>query len=158
MDRYQVLPFWLAGQHFAIALEHTVRVLPALLSTPLPGAPATVRGLVNVRGRILPVVDLGQRFGWPSSELSLWQPFIWLKSSRRELLVPVERVEAVRSCAVEDFAPAPDPRVPSELLEGVVRTSDGMLLVQDVEQVLSDAEERCLAAALERQGGAADER
>ena len=35
MDRYVVLPFWLAGQHFAVALENVVRVLPALLSTQL---------------------------------------------------------------------------------------------------------------------------
>lgn len=154
MDSNLVLPFWLGGQHFAVALEHVVRVLPALLSTPLPGAPATVCGLVNVRGQILPVVDLARRFGWPSPQLTLWQPFIWLKTSRRELLVPVVTVEAVRNCAIEDFSPAPDPHVPSNLLQGVLRSAEGMLLIQDVEQVLSDADEQCLAAVLAEQGDA----
>lgn len=156
MDRYLVLPFWLAGQHFAVALENVVRVLPALLSTPLPGAPATVCGLVNVQGNILPVVDLARRFDWPSAPLALWQPFIWLKTSKRELLLPVEKVAAVFSCAAADFSPAPDPQVPSSLLRGVLRTTEGMLLIQDVEQLLSAADEDHLTAALARLGGAAD--
>jgi len=152
MDRYLVLPFWLAGQHFAVALESVVRVLPALLSTPLPGAPTTVCGLVNVQGNILPVIDLAQRFGWASAPLALWQPFIWLKTSKRELLLPVEAVAAVLSCAAADFTPAPDPHVPSSLLHGVLRTAEGMLLIQNVEQLLSARDETYLAAALARQG------
>lgn len=158
MDRYLVLPFWLAGQHLAVALETVVRVLPALICTPLPGAPDTVCGLVNVRGQILPVVDLAQRFAWPSAPPALWQPFLWLKTQSRELLVPVEAVETVSSCAAQDFAPAPHPRVPSTLLKGVVRTAEGMLLIQDVEQVLSDADEERLAAALAASGGTDESR
>ncbi|MCY1275310.1 CheW-like domain protein [compost metagenome] len=148
MDRYFVLPFWLAGQHLAVSLDSVVRVLPALLWTPLPGAPDTVFGLVNVRGQVLPVVDLARRFAWPSATPTLWQPFLWLKTQQRELLVPVEAVEAAASCAAEDFSPAPHPQVPSALLKGVVRTAEGLLLIQDVEQVLSDADEERLAEAL----------
>lgn len=158
MDRYLVLPFRLAGQHFAVALDNVVRVLPALLSTPLPGAPATVCGLVNVQGKILPVVDLARRFDWPAAPLALWQPFIWLQTSKRELLLPVDQVAAVCSCAAADFSPAPDPHVPSNLLHGVLRTAEGMLLIQDVEQLLNEADERLLAVALARQEGAADAR
>lgn len=148
MESYLVLPFWLAEQHLAVSLEQVVRVLPALLCTPLPGAPATVLGVVNVQGQILPVVDLARRFDWPSPPLLLWQPFIWLKTSSRELLLPVDRVESASSYAIQDFAPAPHPRVPSRLLEGVLRTEKGLLLIQDVEQVLSDADEEQLSAAL----------
>jgi purine-binding chemotaxis protein CheW len=153
MDRYLVLPFWLAGQRFAVALENVVRVLPALLSTPLPGAPATISGLVNVQGSILPVVDLARHFEWPSAPLALWQPFIWLKTSKRELLLPVETVAAVLSYAAADFSPAPDPHVPSKVLCGVLRTAEGMLLIQDVEQLLSDEDEISLAEALAQQAG-----
>ena len=148
MDRYFVLPFWLAGQHLAVSLDSVVRVLPALAWTPLPGAPDTVTGLVNVRGQVLPVVDLARRFSWPSAAPALWQPFLWLKTRQRELVVPVEAVEAATSCADEDFSPAPHPQVPSAILKGVVRTAEGLLLIQDVEQVLSDADEERLTAAL----------
>ncbi|MBS7691338.1 chemotaxis protein CheW [Pseudomonas lalucatii] len=148
MDRYRVLPFWLSGQHMAVAIDQVVRVLPALQSTPLPGAPESISGLANVRGRLLPVVDLARRFGWAAPALSLWQPFVWLTSSKRELLLPVERVEAVCDFAAADFTAAPDPRVPSSLLRGVVRSSEGLLLIQDVEQLLSDADESLLVELL----------
>lgn len=148
MDRYQVLPFWLADQPLAVALDQVIRVLPALPTTPLPGAPETICGLVNVRGKLLPVVDLARRFGWAAPALSLWQPFLWLRSSKRDLLLPVQRVAAVSSYLTEDFTPAPDPRVPSSLLRGVVRSADGLLFIQDVEQMLSDSDEQQLSELL----------
>ncbi|HLD67021.1 MAG TPA: chemotaxis protein CheW [Pseudomonas sp.] len=151
-----MLPFWLAEQHLAVSLAHVVRVLPALLCSPLPGAPATVLGVVNVQGRILPVVDLARRFDWPSPPLLLWQPFIWLKTTNRDLLLPVDRVESASRYAIQDFAPAPHPSVPSRLLKGVLRTEEGLLLIQDVEQVLSDADDEQLDAALLDSRGATD--
>ena len=157
MQASSVLTFTIAGQQLAVPLEHVLKVLPALLSTPLPGAPDTVSGLVNVHGQLIPVVDLARRFGWTSPERSLWQPFIWLKTSRRELLLAVEWVEAVRSYVAGDFSVAPDPIVPSDLLCGVVRTADGMLLIQDVEKLLSSSDEQCLALALAQHHGAFSE-
>jgi purine-binding chemotaxis protein CheW len=148
MDRYQVLPFWLAEQPFAVALEQVVRVLPALQSTPLPGAPETICGLVNVRGRLLPVVDLARRFGWSMPALGLWQPFIWLRTSQRELLLPVQRVAPASSYLAADFTRTPDPRVPSNLLLGAVRSAEGLVLIQDVEQLLSEADEARLSELL----------
>jgi|SRR5690606_1160243 len=157
MEAYSVLPFTLSGHRLAVPVQNVLKVLPALLSTPLPGAPDTVRGLVNVRGQLLPLIDLARRFGWESAQQSLWQPFVWLKSSRRELLLAVQSVEPVCSYQAADFSPAPDPRVPSAMLRGVVRTADGMLLIQDVEKVLSAADEECLANALAEHGGTFDE-
>ena len=156
MENYLVLPFWLAGQHLAVALDSVVRVLPALLCTPLPGAPPGIRGLVNVQGRILPVIDLAHRFGWLSPPLLLWQPFIWLKTTQRDLLLPVERVESALRCAAEDVVPANRPQVPSSMLSGVLRTASGLLLIQDVEQLLSATDETGLQAALQAQVGGTD--
>src|SRR5690606_390400 len=118
-------------------VDYVRRVLPALLCTPLPGAPATVRGLVRIGDEVLPVVDLARRFSWVSSAGSLWQPFIWLKTSRRELILSAETVEAVASYESSAVVPIPDPSLPTNFLEGVVRTSEGLLLIQDVERLLS---------------------
>ncbi|WP_369960479.1 hypothetical protein [Pseudomonas benzenivorans] len=63
-------------------------------------------------------------------------------------MLPVERVEAVRDFAAADFTAAPDPRVPSSLLRGVVRSDEGLLLIQDVEQLLNDADEALLTELL----------
>ena len=152
----QVLPFWLSGHRLALTLETVVRVLPALVGTPLPGAPATVSGLVNVRGSILPVIDLARRFDWDSPPAALWQPYLWLQTQRRQLVVPVDAVETVAVCVAEDFQPAPHPSVPSELLSGVVRTAEGLLLIQDVERLLSESDEALLDSALQNRESADD--
>ena len=152
MDRFTVLPFRLAGQHLAVPLDSVIRVIPALRCTPLPGAPRTVLGLANVRGQIVPVVDLAQRFAWPAPPLALWQPFLWLRSRSRELLVPVEQVETAILCSAADLVESAQPQVPSELMRGVLRTEEGMLLIQDVEQLLSDADELELQRALDASG------
>ncbi|MDD0843531.1 chemotaxis protein CheW [Pseudomonas sp. Gutcm_11s] len=152
MDRLSVLPFRLAGQHLAVPLDSVIRVIPALQCMPLPGAPQTVIGLANVHGQIVPVVDLARRFAWPATPLGLWQPFLWLRSRARELLVPVERVETATHCEPSDLIPAAQPQVPSELVRGVLRTEEGLLLIQDIEQVLSDADELELQQALHARG------
>ncbi|QVM87460.1 chemotaxis protein CheW [Pseudomonas lalucatii] len=156
MDRQLVLPFGLSDQRLAIALEQVVRVLPALRVTPCL-EPPSILGLANIRGQLLPVVDLARRFGWVATAPSLWQPFIWLTSSTRELLLPVARVETASIYAAEDFTAAPDPRVPSTLLRGVVRSGDGLLLIQDVEQLLSDEDEGRLDALLTARAGGLDD-
>ncbi|MFI8743813.1 chemotaxis protein CheW [Pseudomonas sp. NPDC077186] len=149
MDRFSVLPFRLAGQQLAVPLENVIRVIPALKCTPLPGAPQTVLGLVNLRGQMVPVIDLARCFSWPSSPLALWQPFLWLRSHQRDLLAPVDAVETACECMVEHLFEADRPQVPSQRIRGVLRTDEGMLLIQDVEQLLSDAEEQQLQRALE---------
>ncbi|WP_275589439.1 chemotaxis protein CheW [Pseudomonas sp. KSR10] len=148
MEGLSVLPFTIGNLQCAVPLENVVKVLPALLNTPLPGAPESVCGLVNLRGQVLPVIDLSGRFGLHPAQQSLWQPLIWLKTSRRELLLSAESVAVVLACEPESFFPAPDPRVPSNLLHGVVRSATGMLLIQDVEQLLSAADEQRLAEAM----------
>lgn len=158
MTAVSVLPFVLGGQRFALTLDSVLRVLPALAVMPLPGAPATVTGLVNLRGQLVPVVDLARRFGWASAPRRLWQPFVLVRSSRRQLLLPVESVEQVVSCPADDFAPAPDPTVPTDWLKGVVRTATGMLLIQDVERLLSADDEQTLTAALASREGGGDDR
>lgn len=149
MDRFSVLPFRLAGQQLAVPLDNVIRVIPALKCTPLPGAPQTVLGLVNLRGQMVPVIDLARCFAWPTPPLTLWQPFLWLRSRQRDLLAPVEAVETASECSAEHLFAADRPQVPSARLRGVLRTDEGMMLIQDVEQLLSDAEERQLQLALE---------
>lgn len=149
MDRFSVLPFRLAGQQLAVPLENVIRVIPALKCTPLPGAPQTVLGLVNLRGQMVPVIDLARCFAWPSPPLALWQPFLWLRSSHRDLLAPVEAVETACEFIADHLFDADRPQVPSQRIRGVLRTDEGMLLIQDVEQLLSDAEEQQLQHALE---------
>lgn len=148
MKGCHVLPFTVAGHRFALELEQVRRVLPALAITPLPGAPPVIRGVVNGQGQPLPVADLAILFGWSPQPLSLWQPFLWVNTARRALLLPVESVESACFCARENWRPADHPNLPTQLLKGVMVTPDGLLLIQDLEQVLSPEDEERLDDAI----------
>ncbi|MFL9812766.1 chemotaxis protein CheW [Stutzerimonas sp. VN223-3] len=120
-------------------------------------APLKPSGLINLRGQILPVVDLAGLFSCESPQRSLWRPMIWLRTSLSELILTVESVAVVLELEPNEFFSAPDPSVPSDLLRGVARSAEGMLLIQDVERLLSSADEQRLAEALAKNIGTSDE-
>lgn len=62
-----VLVFELAGQYFALPITHVREVLPRATLIPMPEAPASLLGLLRLRGTLLPVLDLRQRLGLPAS-------------------------------------------------------------------------------------------
>ncbi|HEY9103434.1 chemotaxis protein CheW [Chitinimonas sp.] len=144
---YSVLPFDLHGQCFALPAQQVVRVLPALLTLPLPAAPRAVAGLCNVHGRLLPVLDIRAHFGWPAAEPRRWDHWIWARTGRRELLLPVSRCHPV--CELEaDFYPVDELHIPGRLLQGVLRSEAGVLLLKDLETFLTAAEDAALGEAM----------
>ncbi|OBP16378.1 hypothetical protein A5320_02925 [Rheinheimera sp. SA_1] len=150
MDQLHVLPFSLNQHQLAIPLAEVVKVLPALLWTPLPGAPGTVDGVINIQGMPLVQINLARCFGWPAPPLQLWRPLLWLQLKRRQVLIPVDQVGPVLCFDAAALLINSDPQINSNLLKGVICTETGVLLIQDIEQLLSDADESMLQAALQQ--------
>ncbi len=148
MEQLHLLPFRLGLHHLAVPVAEVVRVLPALLWTELPGCPLSVDGVVNVRGRLLAQVDLARCFGWPSPQLQLWRPLIWLKLRDRHIVIPVDQVYSVMSCDPQQLMTSTDPQINSNQLKGVIQTDNGIWLIQDIEQLLSESDELLLQQAL----------
>lgn len=67
----QFITFKLAGEHYAINVSQVREVLDLTEITRIPGSPSFVRGVVNVRGQAIPVLDLRLRFGLPQAEPSI---------------------------------------------------------------------------------------
>ena len=72
----ELLIFEQAGQLYALPSSIVKEVLRAFSATPLPNAPPMVEGLLNVRGEIIPLVNLRRRMGLPERPLSLTDHFI----------------------------------------------------------------------------------
>lgn len=68
-DMIQPVTFDLDDHHYALPLTAVERVIRAIEITPLPKAPLIVRGIVNVEGRIVPVVSVRKRFRLPNREI-----------------------------------------------------------------------------------------
>jgi purine-binding chemotaxis protein CheW len=133
----ELLEFKLANERYAVETRHVVEVHPLRNLTPLPGAPPFIRGIVNLRGRILPVFDLKKFFDLPEQGVTDLHRIIVVRGNDLELGLLADVVAGVRSVAVESLAP-PLPtlsEIAAVYLKGV---SEERLVVLDLDRILAD--------------------
>jgi purine-binding chemotaxis protein CheW len=146
--------FTLDGHRYALATEHVHEVVRAVTVARLPKAPAIVEGVINVRGTLIPVLNLRSRFALPDRPLHPAQHLIVAQAGRRVVALRVDR--AVDLIAVEASAiEAAEPIAPgAEYVAGIARLSDGLIVIHDLERFLALDEARRLDAALAEREGA----
>lgn len=138
----------LDASRYAFWLSIVERVIPIVALTPLPKAPEVVLGVIDVRGSLVPVVDLRRRFGLPPREPELSAQLVIATTARRRLAALVDRVEGIQAAPV--LAPAQEvSSVPTEYVAGIVRGPDGLVLIHDLDEFLSLDEEHTLETALD---------
>ncbi|HZV98987.1 MAG TPA: chemotaxis protein CheW [Methylophilaceae bacterium] len=146
----QYVIFTLDGQRYALALDTVERIVRAVEVTPLPEAPAVVLGVINVEGRVLPVLNLRQRFLLPHRDINLDDQFmIAYTGSRDVVLVIDETVGVIERDPSQIIAPN---LVAAGLkhINGIVQLDDGLVLIHDLEKFLTQDEERTLTEAIGR--------
>jgi len=119
--------------------------------TPLPNAPPLIEGVVNVRGQVLPVLDVRARFRLPARPLDPSDLFIVAAAAGGRAVIL--RVDTATHIAELDDAAVDPTRAAYEA--GVVTLEDGMVLVHDVTAFLSAAETAAIDAAIDAAIGAA---
>lgn len=106
-DGFEVLRFGISGELYAIASEHVAQVLPLSQYTPLPSTPAYVLGIVNVRGRIVSVLDLRVLFELPVDSLSERNFLLILQSPQMEFGVLIDQVLGIAQIRRDALQKAP---------------------------------------------------
>src|SRR5688500_5027212 len=91
----RVLSFSLDEVRYALPLESVERVVRSVEITPLPDAPEVILGVINVRGRIIPVADIRSRFRLPPKDMTLEDKLIIARTARRSLAVVADEVSGV---------------------------------------------------------------
>ena len=132
-----VVEFLLAYERYAVESHWVREVHPLKEITPLPGTPAFVLGIINVRGRIVSVVDLKKFFDLPVRGLADLNRVIIVGDAKMEFGILADSVSRVRQLPADELQP-PLPTltgVRAEYLQGV--NGDG-LVVLDVARLLSD--------------------
>jgi len=146
-----MLEFGLDDVRYALELQDVHRVLRAVEISPLPASPSIVKGVVNVAGNLLAVVDLRARLGLPQKPLGIDDRLLWVTAAGYDLLLPVDTVQTVQGYLPDTISPATDVPEPAPLLKGLVRLPDGVMLIQDLTGLLELPEREALAHALDRQ-------
>lgn len=151
-DVCQLVVLQLDDQRYALRLDMVERVIRALEIAPLPGAPASVLGVVNIQGQIMPVYDLRIRLGRPSQPLRLSDQIVLAHTASRMVCVCVDAVAEVLSFPQEQWVEAAKLGTRDSCVAGVAKLPDGLLLIHDLDRFLTPNEERALDQALELLG------
>jgi purine-binding chemotaxis protein CheW len=144
-----VVIFEVASQRFGLPLDRVEQAVRIVEITPLPRAPAVVVGVINVRGSVLPVVDVRRRFDLPLRPSRLTDQLLVVDTPLRRLALWVDAVHGVVNYSPAEFSAAAALVPGMEYLRGIARLADGLVLIQVLEQLLTLAEERELTGAID---------
>ncbi len=138
--RRRLVMFELSGELYGIPIEQVTEISRPLTLMPLPHTPAYVLGLVNLRGTILPVIDLRHRFGLSINPPGFENRLLFLKSSGGQVALWVEAVHDLARLPESDFKPAPSgvARIAAEYYSQVALLGERLLIELDIEKLLVD--------------------
>ena len=142
----QYLGFSLVGDTYAIELLRIQEIIEHVPITRVPGMPPAVRGVINRRGRVVPVVDLAVKLGLEPRPITRWTCFViveaLLDGERTSLGLLADSVNEVLDLAPDDIEPPPSfgTRAPADYLRGLARREPHFILVLELDRVLSTPE------------------
>ena len=142
--------FMVDGQTYALHLEAVDRVLRMVEVTPLPGAPEVVEGVINIQGEVVPIVSIRRRLGLTHRGIAVSDSLILARARTRRLAIIAEFVLGVVERPADAVVSTGDLARGIRHIEGVLKTSDGLVLINDLDRFFSAEEERSLDLALER--------
>jgi purine-binding chemotaxis protein CheW len=139
----QFLTFMLGGEMFAMGILAIKEIIEYSTLTEVPMMPASIRGVINLRGAVVPVVDLSVRFGRPSVAVTKRTCIVivevTLNDTRQDVGVVVDAVNEVLEIAEADIEPTPTfgTRIRTDFIQGMGKVNNRFVILLDVNQVLS---------------------
>jgi purine-binding chemotaxis protein CheW len=144
----QLVVFNLAGESYGINIAAVESIIKMQTITQLPQAPYYVKGVTNLRGAVLPVIDLRIRFGLQAQELTRQTRIIIVTMGTLKVGVVVDAVSEVLRVQEEAVEPLPQlvSTVNSAFLKGIVRLEDRLIILLELGKVLDFQEQQSMAA------------
>jgi purine-binding chemotaxis protein CheW len=138
----KLLIFTLSDLRCALQLSDIERILSAVAISPVPKAPEIVMGLINVHGRIIPVLNIRTLLRLPKIEMTLNvnDQIIIARTTSRPVAILVDNVQGVAEFSDQDII-APEKLYPGiQYLQGVTKLKDGILSIYNLDRFLSSEE------------------
>lgn len=141
-ERRELIAFGVGSQEFSVDIMSVREIRGWTPATPLPQTPDYLRGVINLRGAVLPIVDLALRLGLPPCETTVRSVIIVVKVDERVVGLLVDAVSDIISIGPEMVQPTPD--VACDRVRGFIRgliTIDGRMISEiAVERLLPERE------------------
>jgi purine-binding chemotaxis protein CheW len=154
----QYLTFLLSGEMYAVGILNVKEIIEYGQLTEIPMMPAFIRGVINLRGSVVPVIDLAARFGGHQTETSRRTCIVIIEltegDEHHDIGVVVDAVSEVLEVSSADIEPAPafGARIRADFIEGMGKINGKFVIILDIQKVLSIEEIAALASVAEHDG------
>jgi len=147
-EEAQLVIFKLDDQEYALDITNVVQVVRMVAITPMPEASEVVEGVINVRGKVIPVVDVRRRFGLPLKPYDLNTRLLITRWDGRMMALIVDVVSEVLAMPTSNIEPPSEIAPQMERLSAVGQLGDRLLLILDLGRALTFEEEPRLETVL----------
>lgn len=138
-DRRQYVIFGLCDEEYGMPIARVQSIIRYETPTPVPHAPEGVEGVFNLRGQVLPLIDLGWRLRGETLTPTAASRIIVADSGLGAVGLAVDHVTEVASLAISEIRPAPQAALASEMadaFEGVANYGERLIILLDVDKAL----------------------
>ena len=155
----QYLTFTVTSELFGVAIVSIKEIIEYRATTAVPMMPDFMRGIINLRGRVVPVIDLAVRFGRPRSAVTPRTCIVIVEArqagEQHDLGVVVDAVSAVAEIPDADIEPPPSfgARLRSDFITGMGKIDERFVILLDVSKVLSIEELSTLGDIAQERAG-----
>jgi purine-binding chemotaxis protein CheW len=148
MGEFQVVVCQLADECYGLDIGSVYEIIRFRGSTTVPASPAFVDGVINLRGRIIPVVDLASRFGMSRGEATKSTRIIVAETAGRRVGLVVDAVTEVFMLSDEAVEPTPDVASghDSTYIRGIAKLGEQLVILLDLSALFSEQDAAQLAA------------
>lgn len=146
----QVVSFKIGDEEFGVNILQVQEINRLVQITQVPNAPDFIEGVMNLRGKIVPVVNLRKRFGLPHKEYDKNTRVVVVELNGKTVGFIVDSVSEVLRFSKNDVDPTPDliSGIGNEYITGIAKLGDRLLILLDLEKVLTVEEKESLKEAL----------
>lgn len=135
----QLLAFRLGSEYFAVEILRVLEIRELSPITPIPNSPEYVKGVMNLRGTIIPVVDLRLRFGIGTATYHDFTVIVVVSCGARYIGLIVDAMSNVLEVAESQITPPTDLSVQMDVanISGIVRQNDDIVLLLNLDKLLA---------------------
>ncbi|HUO32688.1 MAG TPA: chemotaxis protein CheW [Bryobacteraceae bacterium] len=146
----QFLTFVLGEEQYGIEILKVQEIKGYSAITPIPNTPAYIKGVINLRGTVVPVVDLRAKFSLAATEYNKFTVIIVVTVGEKVIGMLVDAVSDVMDIAASEMRTAPDlgVRVDTRFISGMATVGERMTVLLDIDRLLS-ADEAAARASRE---------
>jgi purine-binding chemotaxis protein CheW len=148
-EERQLVVFQLGAELYGVDIARVHEIIRLQSITRVPRAPSFVEGVINLRGKVIPVVDLRRRFGLPTTEHTRATRTVVVEIGDQVVGIIVDSVSEVLRVSTSTIEP-PSPVVAgidSEYLHGIAKLPERLVILLDLDRVLAREERRAIEVA-----------